>query len=162
MKKIFNLVAIFAALAAAFTFASCADESKAEEDTMEQQLPQIIVEANKSYSFNNQTIGKSGYFKVISATGTAGSKVVEIEITTKKDDAKGTVYTLGDDKDHTSYLMWDGTTFSNVFQKDAVANADKIVFCLASDSDQYVITSATVNKGVNAAGATETLFGIKK
>lgn len=161
MKKIFNLAVIFAALTAAVSFASCSDEDGAEENAMEQQLESIVVEQGKSYSFTNEANAKSGFFKVVSATGVAGSKVVEIKITTKKDDQNGETFTLGDDANHTSYLMWDGTAFSNVFQKDAVANASKIIFCLTSDSDSYTITSATVNKGVNAAGATKTLFGIK-
>lgn len=161
MKKIFNLAVIFAALTAAVSFASCSDEDGAEESANEQQLPQINVEVGKSYSFSNTANAKSGFFKVVSATGVAGSKVVEIEITTKKDDQKGTTFTLGDDTNHTSYLMWDGTAFSNVFQKDAEANAAKIIFCLSSESNSYTITSATVNNKVKNAGATETLFGEK-
>ena len=161
MKKIFNLAVIFAALTAAFTFASCSDEDDAEENAMEQGKPSISVVEGNQYSFSNQEIGKSGYFKVVSTSGTSGSKVVEIKITTKKDDQKGDTFTLGDDSAHTSYLMWDGSEFKNVFQKDAVANANKIVFCLSSEANDYVITSATVNNGVKAAGATETLFGEK-
>lgn len=162
MKKIFNLAVIFAALTAAFTFASCSDEDDAENNSQEQQLESINVKEGEQYSFTNDEIGKSGYFKVVSTEGTAGSKVVTIKITTKKDEAKGEEYTLGDDANHTSYLMWDGTTFSNVYQKDAEANANKIVFCLASDSNLYTITSATVNNKVKNAGATKTVFGIKK
>lgn len=161
MKKLFNLAVIFAALTAAFTFASCSDEDDAEDNANEQALPSINVQKGKQYSFSNSKIGKSGYFKVIDATGTAGSKVVKIEITTKKDDAKGETYELGDDSEHTSYLMWNGSTFENVFQKDAEANAGKIVFCLSSESSLYTITSATVNNKVKNAGATETLFGEK-
>ncbi len=162
MKKIFNLAVIFAALTAAFTFASCSDEDDAENNSQEQQLESINVKEGEQYSFNNSAVGKSGYFKVLSTSGTAGNKVVEIEITTKKDDAKGETYTLGDDANHTSYLMWDGNAFQNVYQKDAEANAGRILFCLASDSDLYQITSATVNNKVKNAGATKTLFGIKK
>jgi hypothetical protein len=161
MKKLFNLAVIFAALTAAFTFASCSDEDDAEDNANEQALPSINVQKGKQYSFSNKEIGKSGYFKVVDATGTAGSKVVKIEITTKKDDAKGETYELGDDSEHTSYLMWTGSEFKNVKQSEAVENAGKVVFCLSSESSLYTITSATVNKGVKAAGATETLFGEK-
>lgn len=161
MKKLFNLAVIFAALTAAFTFASCSDEDDAENNAQEQKLESINVKEGEQYSFTNDVVGKSGYFKVVSAEGTKGSKVVTIKITTKKDDAKGEEYILGDDKDHTSYLMWDGSSFQNVYQKDAEANAGKIIFCLASDTDLYTITSATVNNKVKDAGATKTLFGIK-
>lgn len=161
MKKIFNLAVIFAALTAAFAFASCADEDSAADDANEQQLPQINVVEGKTYSFSNEANNKSGYFKVLNTAGTAGSKVVEIEITTKKDDQKGEKFVLGDDASHTSYLKWDGVEFSNVFQKDAEAAAAQIIFCLSSESSQYTITSATVNNKVKNAGATETLFGEK-
>ena len=161
MKKLFNLAVIFAALTAAFTFASCSDEDDAENNAQEQKLESINVKEGEQYSFTNDVVGKSGYFKVVSAEGTKGSKVVTIKITTKKDDAKGEEYILGDDKDHTSYLMWDGSSFQNVYQKDAEANAGKIIFCLASDTDLYTITSATVNNKVKDAGAPKTLFGIK-
>lgn len=162
MKKIFNLAVIFAAMMTAFTFTSCSDEDKAEEQVQEQQLEQIAVLQGNTYGFSNAALAKSGFFKVISATGTAGSKVVEIEITTKKDDQKGEIFTLGDDEDHTSYLKWDGTKFENVKQSEAEANADKIIFCLASAENNYVITSATVNNKVKATGkATTTYFSIK-
>lgn len=162
MKKIFNLAVIFAALMTAVSFSSCADEDKAADDAEEQALPQITVKEGGKYSFSNSTIGKSGYFKVTSVAGAAGSKVVKFEITTKKDDAKGTEYELGDDADHTSYLMYKDGTFSNVFQKDAEANAKYIVFCMSSEASSYVLTSATVNNKVKGAGATETLFAVVK
>lgn len=162
MKKIFNLVAIFAALAAAVSFASCADENEAETQANDQGLEQISVLQGRQYGFSNSEIGKSGFFKVISTEGTAGSKVVEIEITTKKDDAKGATFVLGDDADHTSYLLWNGTEFKNAKQAEAVENAGQIVFCLSSAENNYVITSGTVNNKVNATGkATKTLFSEK-
>lgn len=161
MKKIFNLAVIFAALTAAFTFASCSDEDDAEENAMEQGKESISVVEGEQYSFSNQEIGKSGYFKVVSTSGAAGSKIVEIKITTKKDDQKGDTFTLGDDKDHTSYLRWDGSEFKNVFQSEAEQYAGQIVFCLSSEANDYLITSATVNNKVKSAGATKTLFGNK-
>lgn len=161
MKKIFNLAVIFAALTAAFTFASCSDEDDAADNATEQGKPSIDVQEGKQYSFTNSVIGKSGYFKVLSTEGVSGSKVVTFEITTKKDDQKGQEFTLGDDASHTSYLRWDGNKFENVYQKDAETYADQIIFCLSSDSNYYTITSATVNNRVKGAGATETLFGVK-
>jgi len=163
MKKIFNLAVIFAAMMTAFTFTSCNDEDKAADQVEEQQLESISVEQGKQYGFSNSALGKSGFFKVISAEGKSGSKVVEIKITTKKDDAAGDTYVLGDDSDHTSYLLWNGEKFENVKQKDAVENADKIIFCLSSAADDYVITSGTVNGPVSKTGkATKTLFSEKK
>lgn len=163
MKKIFNLAVIFAAMMTAFTFSSCNDEDKAADQVEEQQLESIAVEQGKQYGFSNSALAKSGFFKVISTEGTAGSKVVEIKITTKKDDAAGDTYILGDDAEHTSYLLWNGTKFENAKQSVAVENADKIIFCLASAEDKYVITSGTVNGPVSKTGkATKTLFSEKK
>lgn len=163
MKKIFNLAVIFAALMTAVSFASCSDEDDASDKVEEQQLTSVSVEKGETYAFTNTSMAKSGYFKVVSVSGTKENKnrVVEIKITTKKDDAAGKTCTLGEDANHTSYLMWDGSAFSNVFQKDAVENAAKIIFCLSTDATGYTITSATVNKEVDSAGATETLFAKK-
>lgn len=163
MKKIFNLAVIFAALMTAVSFASCSDEDDASDKVEEQQLASVSVAEGETYAFTNTSMAKSGYFKVVTVSGTKENKnrVVEIKITTKKDDAAGETYTLGEDADHTSYLMWDGSAFSNVFQKDAVENAAKIIFCLSTDATGYTITSATVNKAVASAGATETLFAKK-
>lgn len=162
MKKIFNLAVIFAALMTAVSFASCDDDDKADDETQEQQLPEVSVKPGDKFAYSNADNAVAGWIKCISATGTAGSKVVELEIATKKSDAKGQTFTLGDDKDHTSYLMYDGTAYTNVKQTEAEKNASKIIFCLKSDTDSYLITSATVNNGVKNAGATETKFAVKK
>lgn len=168
MKKIFNLAVIFAALMTAVSFTSCTDEDGATKLTEEQALESVDVQAGETYAFTNTsianadgTLGKSGFFKVISVEGTAGSKVVELKITTKKDDAAGDSYFLGDDADHTSYLLWDGEKYINAKQADAVANAAKVIFCLSSASENYTITSGTVNNAVKGAGATKTTFAKK-
>lgn len=163
MKKIFNLAVIFAALMTAVSFASCDDSDKAEEEVEEQQLTSINVEAGEKYAFSNASNEVSGWFTVTSVSGKAGSKVVVLEINTKGKDAKETKgeFTLGDDSDHTSYLMWNGTTYENVKQTVAVENASAVIFALSSAVDTYTITSATVNNAVNKAGATETKFAKK-
>lgn len=163
MKKIFNLAVIFAALMTAVSFASCSDEDDASDKVTEQQLTSVSVEQGETYAFENADMAKAGYFKVVSVSGSKanGDRVVEIKITTKKDDAAGETFELGEDASHTSYLKWDGTAYSNVFQKDAVANASQIILCLSTDATGYTITSATVNKAVKDAGAKETLFAKK-
>lgn len=132
-------------------------------------IESVDVQAGETYAFTNTsianadgTLGKSGYFKVISVEGTAGNKVVELKITTKKDDAAGDTYKLGDSGENTSYLLWDGEKYINAKQAEAVANAAKVIFCLSSASDTYTITSGTVNNAVKNAGATKTTFAIKQ
>jgi hypothetical protein len=128
----------------------------------------VNVQAGETYAFTNTsianadgTLGKYGFFKVISVEGTAGNKVVELKITTKKDDAAGEIYFLGDDADHTSYLLWDGEKYINAKQADAVKNAAQVIFCLSSASEKYTITSGTINNAVKVAGATKTTFAKK-
>ena len=166
MKKIFNLAVIFAALMTAVSFTSCdTSEQDAIDEVGLQGLEQITVKEKGKYAFENQSIGVAGWFEVDSiGASKAKEKVVKLSIITTGKGTKETreTFYLGDDANHTSYLKWNGTTYEDVFQKDAEAAAADIVFCLSSETDAYIITSATVNSKVSAAGATKTLFAEKQ
>jgi hypothetical protein len=184
MRKNFSLLLLVAALMTAVSFTSCSDEDvltdpdtpteepeKPSEDQDSLQVvepqaePQVVVQEGEVYVFENAANGVAGMFRVeYTGTEKAGEKVVELLVVVKGSDfgeRMSRIY-LGDDADHTSYLLWDGEKYINAKQADAVKNAAQVIFCLSSASEKYTITSGTVNNAVKVAGATLTTFAIKQ
>lgn len=168
MKKIFNLAVILATLMGAATFTSCDDD----EDDIQKDLNnerkyeksnELSVVKDGEYAAYNQSIdGGTLKFKVTNVSGAAGSKVVEFTVELKGDEANGKTFTIGDDSDHASYFGRVDGKLQACKQAVAVENASNIIFALSSQASDYLITSATVNNGVKAAGATVTTFGTAK
>lgn len=157
MKKIFNLAVILATLMGAATFTSCEDdEEEATEKATEQGKTELQVVKGGKYSCASAV--KAFSFEVTSVEGsyTAKNQVVKFTI----DGVKDQEFTLSDAG--SSYLMYDGSVFTEVGQKVATdaANVGKIVMCLACDNSKanYTITSATVNDSMKKTGAVESLF----
>lgn len=180
MKKIFNLVAIFAALAAAVSFASCAeDEGSAIDNATEQGKKYVQVKAGDKVYFGNTSVGEDGKGGVITITEAVNSetdKVVSFSIATKKDEQKKQEFTIGQSGSNPSYVLWDGTQFKTGMQADAVANPEQVVFCLSSKPSEVdaqltnsvcILTSASINNKVKEAAASkgiklvDTMFGVK-
>lgn len=180
MKKIFNLAVTFAAMMTAFTFTSCDEkEEKAIDNAEEQALAYVQVKQGDKVYFSNSSVGEDGKGGVIEITEVVTSeddKVVSFKLATRKDEQKKVEFKIGQSGDNPSYVLWDGTEFKTGFQKDATANPEQVVFCLASNPNEIdaalaksacVLTSATINNKVKEAakskGVTlvETLFGVK-
>ena len=139
------------------------NKEESTEQVEEQNYFSVSVMSGEKYAFSNAYNEVSGWFTVLSVSGKAGSKVVVLEIISKGRNAKETKgeFTLGDDADHTSFLMWNGTTYEGVKQTVAVANAKSVIFALDSSVDTYTITSATINAKIKNFGATETRIAKK-
>lgn len=168
MKKIFNLAVILATLMGAATFTSCEDDEEdiqndiQNEKKYEKSNELSVVKGGEYAAYNQSIDGGTLKFKVVSVSGAAGSKVVEFTVELKGDDANGKTFTIGDDADHASYFGRVDGKLQACKQADAVANASNIIFALSLQASDYLITSATVNNGVKAAGATVTTFGTAK
>lgn len=152
MKKIFNLAVIFAALTAAFTFASCGDDDdKAEENST---FTSMQVKAGEKYSFSNSQNNVSGWIKVTSAS--AGS--VTFELTCDATDQDEEVITLSDAG--TSYLILNNNLLVTSLQANAVENADKVIIALMAGTQ--TLGDGNVNTPIKNTGkAGTTLFGEK-
>lgn len=152
MKKIFNLAVIFAALTAAFTFASCGDDDdKAEENST---FTSMQVKAGEKYSFSNSQNNVSGWIKVTSAS--AGS--VTFELTCDATDQDEEVITLSDAG--TSYLILNNNLLVTSLQANAVENADKVIIALMAGTQ--TLGDGNVNTPIKNTGkAGQTLFGEK-
>ncbi|MCQ2232268.1 MAG: BACON domain-containing protein [Paludibacteraceae bacterium] len=132
-----------------------------EKDSM---LLSINVEQGKWYYFKNEENQISGYFYVNETSGTAGSKVIDIDIV-KNDIYKRSEYVIGDDEFHApymgwSYSSWRGYDFAQ-YPRSQVKEADAsaLIFCLNPETDSYTITSPTIDNNINVIGkATKTLF----
>lgn len=169
MKKIFNLAFVVASFMGAAVFTSCDKEDKEDniEDAFEDGDTDVIMESeslsvvpNQKYAAYNPSInGGTLNFTVLTVTGEAGSKVVTFKVELKGDDANGETFELGDDKDHTSYFGRIDGKLQACNQATAEKNAANVIFALSSEANNYLITSATVNAKVGAAGAKETRFG---
>lgn len=168
MKKIFNLAVILATLMGAATFTSCEDDEEDIQDDLQNEKKYekseslSVVKGGEYAAYNLSIDGGTLKFKVVNVSGAAGSKVVEFTVELKGDDANGKTFTLGDDADHSSYFGRVDGKLQACKQAVAEANAKDIIFALSSAENAYVITSATVNTKVNAAGATVTTFGTAK
>lgn len=186
-KKFFNLAVILAtAMFGSAVFTSCdkddddndgegteqdiiddLEDIENEEDTQngEEQIIKSeslnVVENGIYAAYNSSIDGGALKFYVKEVSGTAGSKVVKFLVELKGDEANGKIFELGDDADHTSYFGRINGKLQACKQKTAAdpINAKNIIFALSSDADNYLITSATVNAQVRAAGATMTQFG---
>ena len=152
MKKIFNLAVIFAALTAAFTFASCGDDDeKAEENST---FTSMQVQAGEKYSFSNQQNGVSGWIKVTAAA--AGD--VTFELTCDATDQKNVEINLSDAG--TSYLILSEGQLVTSKQANAVENADKVIIALMAGTQK--LGDGNVNTPIKNTGkAGATLFGKK-
>ena len=168
MKKIFNLAVILATLMGAATFTSCDDDEDGIQKDLNNERKyeksnELSVVKDGEYAAYNQSIdGGTLKFKVTNVSGAAGSKVVEFTVELKGDEANGKTFTIGDDSDHASYFGRVDGKLQACKQAVAVENASNIIFALSSQASDYLITSATVNNGVKAAGATVTTFGTAK
>lgn len=168
MKKIFNLAVIFAALTAAFAFASCDDNEDDVIDDFEggkvTPVSELQVVAGKKYQAYQEDLA-AFTFKVTSVAGSYKDKNQIVGIIIENADGKKDVpFTLSDAGD--SYLIKDGDVFktaNNATAKTA-ENAPKVVMVLAMDNSNanYTITSATINDGLKKLGAKETKFAEKK
>lgn len=118
-----------------------------------------VVSGGKYVVYNPSIEGGELKFEVLRVSGTAGSKVVEFKVILEGDEADGKVFALGDDADHASYFGRVDGKLQPCKQFVAVEYAPNILFALSSSVDDYMIISATVNKSVNAAGATVSKFG---
>ena len=152
MKKIFNLAVIFAALTAAFTFASCGDDDdKADENST---FTSMQVSAGEKYSFSNKQNAVSGWIKVTAAS--AGS--VTFELTCDGTDQKDEEITLSDAG--TSYLILNEGKLVTSHQDNAVANANAVIIALMKGTQK--LGDGNVNTPIKSTGkAGETLFGKK-
>ncbi|MBR4714430.1 MAG: hypothetical protein IKP27_12225 [Paludibacteraceae bacterium] len=152
MKKIFNLAVIFAALTAAFTFASCGDDDdKADENST---FTSMQVSAGEKYSFSNKQNAVSGWIKVTAAS--AGS--VTFELTCDGTDQKDEEITLSDAG--TSYLILNEGKLVTSYQDNAVANANAVIIALMKGTQK--LGDGNVNTPIKSTGkAGETLFGKK-
>lgn len=152
MKKIFNLAVIFAALTAAFTFASCGDDDdKAEENST---FTSMQVQAGEKYSFSNQQNAVSGWIKVTAAA--AGD--VTFELTCDGTDQKNVEINLSDAG--TSYLILSEGQLVTSKQANAVENADKVIIALMAGTQK--LGDGNVNTPIKNTGkAGATLFGKK-
>jgi len=152
MKKLFNLAVIFAALTAAFTFASCGDDDdKAEENST---FTSMQVQAGEKYSFSNQQNGVSGWIKVTAAA--AGD--VTFELTCDGTDQKDVEINLSDAG--TSYLILSEGQLVTSKQANAVENADKVIIALMAGTQK--LGDGNVNTPIKNTGkAGATLFGKK-
>ena len=167
MKKIFNLAVIFAALTAAFTFASCDDDEDDVIDDFENGKANAVAELQvvAGTKYQAYQAGTAAFtFKVTSTTGHYADKsqVVIFEIE-NADGKKDVEFTLSDQGD--SYLMRNADgSYETVGKTVADENADKIVMVLACANSKadYTITSGTINTTLNAKGAKETKFAVKK
>ncbi len=151
MKKIFNLAVIFAALTAAFTFASCDDDEKAEDNST---FTSMQVVAGEKYSFSNSQNNVSGWIKVTAAS--AGS--VTFELNCDATNQEGAEITLSDAE--TSYLILNGGKLVTSHQANAVENADKVIIALMAGTQ--TLGDGNVNTPIKNTGkAGTTLFGEK-
>ena len=152
MKKLFNLAVIFAALTAAFTFASCGDDDdKAEENST---FTSMQVQAGEKYSFSNQQNGVSGWIKVTAAA--AGD--VTFELTCDGTEQKNVEINLSDAG--TSYLILSEGQLVTSKQANAVENADKVIIALMAGTQK--LGDGNVNTPIKNTGkAGTTLFGKK-
>lgn len=167
MKKIFNLVAMFAAMTAAVSFSSCDDTAEKVIDAFENEdvvaVTELQVEAGKAYQAYQE--GNAAFtFNVTSVAGNYKDKnqvvIFQIENADGKKDVEFTLSDAG-----SSYLMANGDgTYTAVGKDVADKNAEKIVMVLAcaNSSANYTITSGTVNTTLKANGAKETKFAVKK
>lgn len=163
MKKIFNLAVILATLMAApVAFTSCDDsEDDAAKKVENQGKESINVVEGGNYSASAE--GLTSYtFKVKSVAGHYADKsqVVNFEIQQK---GKNTNIELSDQG--SSYLMWtEANGFEAVGKTVADANAKNIVMVLAcaNSTQDYTITSGTVNSTLASNGAVKTLFSVNK
>lgn len=160
MKKIFNLAVILATLMGAATFTSCDDsEEEAENKVNAQGKESINVVEGGKYSASAEGL-TSFSFKVLSVAGHYAdqSQVVNLEIEQK---GKNTKIELSDAG--ASYLMWtEANGFEAVGNKVADANAKNIVMVLAcaNSTQDYTVTSGTVNTTLANNGAVKTLFSV--
>lgn len=167
MKKIFNLAVIFAALTAAFAFASCDDSEGDVIDDFENgkvdPVSELQVVAGKKYQAYQE--GNAAFtFVVESTAGHYADKsqvvVFQIENAEGKKDVEFTLSDAG-----SSYLMRNADgSYEAVGKTIADANADKVVMVLACANSKadYTITSGTINTTLAANGAKETKFAEKK
>lgn len=118
-----------------------------------------VVAGGKYVVYNSSIEGGELRFEVLRVSGSVGYKVVEFKVYLDGDDADGKTFALGDDADHCSYFGRVNGQLGALMQAVAVANAKNVIFALSYSADDYMITSATVNKSVNAAGATVSKFG---
>lgn len=166
MKKIFNLAVMFAALTAAFTFASCDDSEDDVIDGFEEgkvtAVTELQVQSGKSYQAYQEGVA-AFTFNVKSAEGHYADKsqVVVFEIE-NADGKKDVTFTLSDAG--ASYLMKTADGYEAVGKAVADQNASSIVMVLACANSKadYTITSGTVNDTLKQNGAKETKFAEKK
>lgn len=169
MKKIFNLAFVVASFMGAAVFTSCDKEDK-EDNIIEEfededsdailKSEQLTVVMGQKYAAYNSSIdGGALNFTVTNTTIEGDDKTVTFTVDLKGDEADGKSFTIGDADDMPSYFGRVDGKLQACKQKIAVDNAKNIIFALSNDAQACVITSATVNKSVSAAGATETQFG---
>ncbi|MCQ2190012.1 MAG: hypothetical protein MJY63_00020 [Paludibacteraceae bacterium] len=101
-------------------------------------------------------------FEVKSCEGTVYDKNQVVTFVLEKNGRTQTV-SLGDDAAHYSYLAWtEADGFKGVNKAYADTHASEIVMILAGASNvtgvDYMITTPTINKTLQANGAVETLF----
>ena len=119
---------------------------------------EIEVISGKEYKFSNETLGIGGTLKIISTSVTNDLRRVTFNIITNDGRNHGE-FTMGDGASDCFYLIWNGTEFSTIFQRDAVEYANMVAMCMQVGSSPVTIISPSKRTILQNTGyATDTYF----
>ncbi len=136
------------------------DEYIKQKDSQQDKKKSLEFEAvsGKEYKFSNETLGIGGTLKIISTSVTNDLRRVTFNIITNDGRNHGE-FTMGDGASDCFYLIWNGTEFSTVFQRDAVEYANMVAMCMQVGSSPVTIISPTKRTILQNTGyATDTYF----